>query len=78
MSRITVAALQVGSHPLGKAQTLKSIIEYEAKIKSSGAKLVVLPEAILGGYPKGQIFGTFLGYRLPEGRETFRLFRECY
>lgn len=27
-----------------------------------------MPEALLGGYPKGEIFGTRLGYRLPEDR----------
>ena len=30
-----------------------------------------MPEAVLGGYPKGEHFGTRLGYRLPEGREAF-------
>ena len=30
-----------------------------------------MPEALLGGYPKGEIFGTRLGYRLPEGREAY-------
>ena len=30
-----------------------------------------MPEALLGGYPKGETFGTQLGYRLPEGREAF-------
>lgn len=32
---------------------------------------MVLPEAVLGGYPKGEIFGTRLGFRLPEGRDAF-------
>ncbi|MNF93700.1 Nitrilase [compost metagenome] len=31
----------------------------------------MIPEALLGGYPKGEGFGTQLGYRLPEGREAF-------
>jgi len=31
----------------------------------------VMPEALLGGYPKGEQFGTRLGDRLPEGREAF-------
>ncbi len=53
-------------------------MSYEAKIRSSGASLVVLPEALLGGYPKGETFGTRLGYRLPEGRERFaRYFAEA-
>jgi nitrilase len=30
-----------------------------------------MPEALLGGYPKGEHFGTRLGYRMPEGREAF-------
>ena len=38
-----------------------------------GAELVVMPEALLGGYPKGENFGTRLGYRTPEGRENSRL-----
>ena len=66
-----VAALQLGSHPDGKHKTLEAILDYESEIKRSGVQLVVMPEALLGGYPKGEIFGTYLGYRLPEGRETF-------
>jgi len=74
MARITVAALQIGSHPDGKTETLKSILGYEEAIRASGAKLVVMPEALLGGYPKGATFGTYLGYRLPEGREAFQAY----
>ncbi|MCG8708185.1 carbon-nitrogen hydrolase family protein [Brenneria sp. 4F2] len=71
MQKSIVAALQIGALPSGKADTLKLILSYEQTIAASGAKLVVLPEAVLGGYPKGEIFGTHLGYRLPEGREAF-------
>lgn len=38
--------------------------------------LVVLPEAFLGGYPKGLDFGITVGARTPEGRETFRRYAE--
>ena len=66
-----VAALQIGSHPDGKGATLEAILSHEAEIAASGAALVVMPEALLGGYPKGEDFGTRLGYRMPEGREAF-------
>lgn len=71
MPKSKVAALQIGSSPSGKAATLQHILSFEAQIRASGAGLVVMPEALLGGYPKGEIFGTRLGYRLPEGREAF-------
>jgi len=71
-----VAALQIGARPQGKAATLDAILDHEARIKASGAGLVVMPEALLGGYPKGETFGTYLGYRLPEGREAFQRYYE--
>jgi nitrilase len=71
MSKSIVAALQIGALPGGKAETLKQILSFEAAILESGARLVVMPEALLGGYPKGETFGTQLGYRLPEGREAY-------
>lgn len=66
-----IGALQIGSQPTGKADTLQLILSYEDEVKAKGVELLVLPEALLGGYPKGQVFGTYLGYRLPEGREAF-------
>lgn len=71
MAKITVAALQIGSDYRGKAATLSNILGFGSQLADSGAKLVVMPEALLGGYPKGESFGTRLGYRMPEGREAF-------
>ncbi|MDB6141259.1 MAG: Nitrilase [Pseudomonas sp.] len=71
MPKSIVAALQIGSSPNGKAETLAQILSYEDAIIDAGASVVVMPEALLGGYPKGETFGTQLGYRLPEGREAF-------
>src|SRR3989344_4406610 len=71
MPKSIVAALQIGALPGGKAETLEQILSYENAILEAGAALVVMPEALLGGYPKGEGFGTQLGYRLPEGREAF-------
>ena len=71
MTTTTISALQIGSAPSGKAETLANILAFSGEIKAAGMKLVVMPEALLGGYPKGEIFGTRLGYRLPEGRDRF-------
>ncbi|HEX4739119.1 MAG TPA: carbon-nitrogen hydrolase family protein [Allosphingosinicella sp.] len=71
MTAHTIAALQIGSHPEGKAATLETVLGFEEEIRAKGADLVVMPEALLGGYPKGEQFGTHLGYRTPEGREAF-------
>jgi len=71
MTKAIVAALQIGSDPAGTAATLERILAFEAEIVASGATLVVLPEAILGGYPKGEAFGTRLGYRTDAGRDAF-------
>ena len=67
----TVAALQIGSEHQDKAATLAKILSYEKAIEASGASLVVMPEALLGGYPKGETFGTQLGFRLRHGRNRF-------
>lgn len=71
MAKSLVAALQLGSSAEGKAETLKQILSYEAEVRTQGLQLVVMPEALLGGYPKGSDFGTYLGFRLPKGREEF-------
>ncbi|MFB9907056.1 carbon-nitrogen hydrolase family protein [Allokutzneria oryzae] len=66
-----VAALQLGACPSGTAATVEKVLGYEEEIRAARAELVVLPEAVLGGYPKGSSFGTRVGYRLPEGRAEF-------
>ncbi|MDV6225324.1 carbon-nitrogen hydrolase family protein [Nitratireductor aquimarinus] len=76
MTKSIISALQIGSSPAGKAETLSAILSQEQEIRSTGANLVVMPEAVLGGYPKGETFGTRLGYRLPQGREAFAAYYE--
>jgi nitrilase len=57
MPESVIAALQLGPAPEGTAATLERILAYEAEILASEAKVVVLPEAVLGGYPKGKVAG---------------------
>lgn len=77
MGTVKVGALQLGSSPGGTRATLDRILAFEQEIRESGLQLVVLPEALLGGYPKGEGFGTLLGYRQQKGREAYaRYFAE--
>ncbi|MEP0190000.1 MAG: carbon-nitrogen hydrolase family protein [Erythrobacter sp.] len=71
MTNATIAALQIGSDLTGKAATLDKIMSHQANIRGANIDLLVMPEALLGGYPKGATFGTQLGFRLPEGRTAF-------
>jgi nitrilase len=71
MRTATIAALQIGSQPDGTAATLDRILSHASAIRNAGVQLVVMPEALLGGYPKGADFGARVGYRTPEGRDAF-------
>jgi nitrilase len=66
-----VSALQIGSSKEGTAATLSEVLSFEREIRAARSSLVVMPEALLGGYPIGQAFGTRVGYRVPAGREEF-------
>jgi len=71
MTKRTIAALQLGSDQNGTDRTLERILSFEKEIKQSACDLLVMPEALLGGYPKGADFGTRVGYRTPSGRNDF-------
>src|SRR5437588_10277052 len=47
-----------------------------AEAAARAAKLIVFPEAFIGGYPKGQDFGARVGSRTSEGRKLFRRYYE--
>ncbi len=71
MTRSTIAALQIGSDPRGTSATVERITSFAEEIADKHCSLVVMPEAVIGGYPKGSEFGTRIGYRTPEGREEY-------
>ena len=71
MNKKIIAALQLGSSADGTAATLARIMSFKQAIEDSKCDLLVLPEALLGGYPKGADFGTRVGYRTEQGREDY-------
>lgn len=72
MSTHRVAVVQVGSVLFDTPRTLEKLAARTADAAARGAKLIVFPEAFVGGYPKGLGFGARMGSRTPEGREEFR------
>ncbi len=77
MTSVVVAAVQAGSILFDTPATLAKAERYVREAAAAGARLIVLPEAFLGGYPKGLDFGVTVGSRSPEGRDVFRRYREA-
>src|SRR5690242_19595323 len=65
------AAVQCGSRLFDTARTLEHAVELIRRAAGDGARLIVLPEALLGGYPKGLDFGVTVGSRSDAGRRDF-------
>ena len=58
MSTHRVAVVQAGSVLFDTPRTLDKLAALIADAADRGAKLVVFPEAFIGGYPKGLGFGA--------------------
>ena len=69
------AVAQVAPAP-DTAAMLQKIAAFSGEAARSGAELVLFPEALLGGYPRGSRFGTVVGARSETGREEYRHYWE--
>lgn len=70
MSQLRAAVAQVRS-PTGTAEAIKKVDDFARQAASDGVELLVFPEALLGGYPRGAGFGAVVGDRSRSGREEF-------
>lgn len=66
-----VAVVQAASLPQDSVATARKAVGLIEEAAANGAKVMVFPEAFLGGYPKGNSFGAPIGMRKPEGRDAF-------
>ncbi len=73
---VTVAVVQAGAVMFDGEASITKAAGLAAEAAGRGARLVLFPEAFLGGYPKGQDFGAKVGSRTPEGRKLFRRYFE--
>lgn len=72
----TAAVVQAGSILFDLERTVEKAERLIGEAAERGAKVVLFPEAFLGGYPKGQDFGARVGSRSQEGRAMFRRYFE--
>jgi nitrilase len=68
---LKVAVAQVGSVLFDTASTLQRVERLCEKAAAEGVRLIVFPEALLGGYPKGLDFGAVVGSRSDAGKVMF-------
>jgi len=68
---VNVAVVQAGSILFDTPATLDKMVRLTEEAVALGSKIVVFPEAFLGGYPKGEDFGVTVGRRSDEGRKLF-------
>lgn len=70
-----VAVVQAGSVLFDTAATLAKfgdlLTDAAGQLPGGSSRLVVFPEAFVGGYPKGNYFGAPIGSRSDEGRDWF-------
>ena len=71
-----VAVVQAASVAYDAAKTLDKLEARTAEAAAQGARLVLFPEAFVGGYPRGLSFGATVGNRSAQGREEYRRYWE--
>ncbi len=67
----TAAVVQASPVPFDRPGAVDKVAAMTADAAAKGARLVLFPEAYVGGYPWGLAFGTAVGGRSDAGRRTF-------
>ena len=65
------SAVQIAPELFNKYRTLDKIRYWALEAAKGGSRLIVFPEVIIPGYPRGLIFGTRVGGRTEAGRDLF-------
>ncbi len=76
MQSFCAAVIQTASAGFDAARSIDKLAGLVSEAAAKGAKLALLPEAFIGGYPKGLDFGVRVGSRSTGGRELFRIYYE--
>lgn len=71
------AVAQLASLPFDSIASAEKAADAIRRTASRDVKLMVFPEAFLGGYPKGASFGAPVGMRKPEGRAAYERYYDA-
>ncbi len=75
-SVVPVAVVQPAPLPFDTPGTVGRVVERTGEAAAGGARLILFPEAYVGGYPWGLRFGTAVGGRTEAGKDLFRRYWE--
>jgi nitrilase len=76
-SRVRAAVVQAAAVPFDSEACVAKAVRLIGEAAAAGARVILFPEAFVGGYPKGLSYGLVVGARDPAGREEFRLYRDA-
>lgn len=74
---VRAAIAQATPVPFDRAATLQVVQEWAQRAAADNVEVLVFPEAFVGGYPKGSVFGAVVGDRTQAGREEFRRYADA-
>jgi len=77
LETVRVAVVQPGPVFFDVERSLDEAVAWIGRAAETGAKLILLPEAYVGGYPWGLRFGTSVGGRSEPGRRTWGRYRDA-
>ena len=72
VSKVKVAVAQAASVLFDKAASVRKACDLVGEAGSEGARIVLLPEAFVPGYPRGFTFGMRVGSRNEQGRALWK------
>lgn len=75
-STVRVAVVQTSSVLFDRQATISKVSQLIHEAGGNGAQLVLFPEALIPGYPRGLSFGMVVGSRTQEGREIWQQYWE--
>lgn len=74
--QVKVAVVQAASQIFDTPATVQKACGLIREAGSNGAKIMLFPEAFIGGYPQGLAMGARLGSRTMAGRKDYRRYYE--